>query len=151
MESVLLSKLGEAKLACGKKTAALKSTAKAIAVHRARSFAKPDRWTSQEIWWRHAQVLSVSSKEKQAHEALARAYGFLVDRIAHLRDEGLRRNYLNKVRVHREIIAAWLADGAKRKLPKQRLFAHLAAHSDVREPFQRLADTGVRLNALHTA
>ena len=120
-------------------------------MHRALSFPKPDRWTSQEIWWRHAQALSASNKGRQAHEALERAYGFLVDRIAHLRDEGLRRNYLNKVPVNREIIAAWLADGAKRKLPKQRLFAHLAVESDVREPFQRLADTGLRLNALHTA
>src|SRR5207244_139512 len=45
METVLLSKLGEAQLARGKKAAALKSTAKAAALHRARSFAKPDRWT----------------------------------------------------------------------------------------------------------
>src|SRR5205085_11246763 len=96
METVLLSKLGEAQLACGKKTAALKATAKATAVHRARSFAKPDRWTSQEIWWRHAQALSAGKKGGQAHEALERAYGFLVDRIAHLRDAGLRRSYLNK-------------------------------------------------------
>jgi tetratricopeptide (TPR) repeat protein len=150
-ESVLLSKLGAAQLARGKHVAALAATTKATAVHRARSFARPDRWSSQEIWWRHAQALSASNKSGEAHKALARAYGFLVDRIAHLRDEGLRRNYLNKIPVNREIIAAWLADGAKRKLPKQRLFAHLAVESDVREPFQRLADTGLRLNALHTA
>ena len=149
-ESVLLSKLGAAQLARGNHAAALTATTKATAVHRARAFVKPDRWTSQEIWWRHARALSASNKSSEARQALARAYGFLVDRIAHLRDDGLRRNYLNKVPFNREIIAAWLADGAKRKLPKKRLFAHLAVHSDVREPFQRLADTGVRLNALHT-
>jgi tetratricopeptide (TPR) repeat protein len=44
-ESVLLSKLGETQLARGKRAAALTATAKATAVHRARSFAKPDRWT----------------------------------------------------------------------------------------------------------
>jgi hypothetical protein len=121
-ESVLLSKLGQAQLARGKHAAALVATTKATAVHRARSFAKPDRWSSQEIWWRHAQALSASNKGREAHQALARAYGFLVDRIAHLRDEGLRRNYLNKVPVNREIIAAWLADGAKRKLPKKASF-----------------------------
>src|SRR5207249_3392051 len=71
-ETVLLSKLGEAQLARGKQAAALKATAKAAAMHRAQSFAKPDRWASQEIWWRHAQVLSASNKEKQAHEALGR-------------------------------------------------------------------------------
>ena len=150
-ETVLLSKLGAAQLARGKQAAALKATTKATAMHRAHSFAKPDRWTSQEIWWRHAQALSASNKEKLAHEALERAYGFLVDRIAHLRDEGLRRNYLNKVPFNRAIIAAWLAAATKRKLPKQRLLAHLAVESDVREPFQRLADTGLRLNAQRTA
>ena len=39
----------------------------------------------------------------------------------------------------------------ERKLPKQRLPAHLAVESDVREPFQRLADTGLRLNAQRTS
>ncbi|HTR57033.1 MAG TPA: GAF domain-containing protein, partial [Casimicrobiaceae bacterium] len=151
MESVVLSKLGEAELARDKKSAALQATRRATVSHREHSFAKPDRWTSQEIWWRHAQALSANKKNKQAHEALERAYGFLVDRIAHLRDEGLRRNYLNKIPFNREIIAAWLADGTKQKVPKQRLFAHLAVEADVREPFQRLADTGLRLNALHSA
>src|SRR5260370_32270446 len=109
-------------------------------MHRAQSFAKPDRWTSQEIWWRHAQALSASNKGGQAHEALERAYGFLVDRIVHLRDEGLRRNYLNKVPFNREIVAAWLADGPKRKLPKQHLLAHLTVHSRCARPFQHPAE-----------
>ena len=151
MEPVLHAKLGEAELARGDKAAALAATTRAIAQHRARSFAKPDRWTSQEIWWRHARALAANGRQGEARRALERSYGFLVDRIARLRDEGLRRNYLNKVPANREIIAAWLADGAKRKLPRKRLLAHLAIESNVREPFQRLADTGLRLNALHTA
>src|SRR5262249_30341993 len=76
MEVVLPSKLGEAQLARGNKAAALKATTKAAAMHRAQSFTKPDRWTSQEIWWRHAQALSASNKAKHAQEALERAYGF---------------------------------------------------------------------------
>src|SRR5262249_28365227 len=115
------------------------------------SFAKPDRWTSQEIWWRHARALAAMKKNSQAHDALERAYEFLVDRIAHVRDEGLRRNCLNKIPFNREILAAWLADGANPKPSRQRPLAHLAVESNVREPFQRLADTGLRLNALHTA
>ena len=42
-------------------------------------------------------------------------------------------------------------DGAKRKVPAKSRVAHLAIESNVREPFQRLADTGLRLNALRTA
>src|SRR5262249_3770461 len=73
MESVLLSKLGEAQLARGKKAAALAATTKATAMHRRQSFAKPDRWTKQEIWWRHTKALSANGRSRQAHEALERA------------------------------------------------------------------------------
>src|SRR5262249_62434943 len=83
-------------------------------------------------------------------EARGGPSGSRAEPIAHLSDEGLRRNYLNKVPFNREIIAAWLADAAKHRFPRQRLLAPLAVESNVREPFQRLADTGLRLNALHT-
>jgi signal transduction histidine kinase/CheY-like chemotaxis protein/tetratricopeptide (TPR) repeat protein len=148
-ENIALCQLGQAHLASGDFEAAVKCTARAAELHRSQSFAPPDGLPSQEIWWRHAQALVANKRTKDAREALERAYGFLLDGISSLRDEGLRRNYLNKVRVNREIIAAWLADGAKPKSPKERLFAHLAIESNVREPFQRLADTGLRLNTLH--
>ena len=148
-ENITLTQLGQAHLAKGEFAAALKCTARATDLHRDQSYGLPDGFTSQEIWWRHAQALTVNGKTSAARESLERAYGFLLDSIANLRDEGLCRNYLNKVEVNREIIAAWLADGVKRKLPKERLFAHLAIESNVREPFQRLADAGLRLNALH--
>ena len=55
---------------------------------------------------------------------------------------------LNKVIANRGILAAWVADATARKLPRQRALAHLITESNVREPFKRLADTGLRLNAL---
>ncbi len=149
-ENIALTKIAEACLANNDAAAALRASTRATALHRAQSFAQPDGITSQEIWCRHAQALTANRKGKEAREALDRAYDFLVQSMANLRDEGLRRNYLNKVGVNREIVAAWLADGAKRRLPRERLLAHLAIESNVREPFQRLADTGLRLNALHT-
>ena len=149
-EHILLTQMGQAYLGKGEPVAALRCTTQATESHRSQSFAQPDGFTSQEIWWRHAQALGANKQAAAAHAALERAYGFLLDGIAGVRDEGLRRNYLNKVKVNREIVSAWLAEGTKRKLPKDRLFAHLAIESNVREPFQRLADTGVRLNALHT-
>ncbi len=149
-ENIALTKIAEACLANNDAAAALRASTRATALHRAQSFAQPDGITSQEIWCRHAQTLTANRKGKEAREALERAYDFLVQSMANLRDEGLRRNYLNKVGVNREIVAAWLADGARRRLPRERLLAHLAIESNVREPFQRLADTGLRLNALHT-
>src|SRR6185437_6408971 len=50
----------------------------------------------------------------------------------------------------REILAAWVADGTKRKTPKGERLAHLAVRANPREPFQRLVDTGLRMNALRT-
>jgi GAF domain-containing protein/CheY-like chemotaxis protein/tetratricopeptide (TPR) repeat protein len=149
-ENVFLTKLAEAHLRNGEPVHALRATTQATAMHRAHSFALPDAFPGQEIWWRHAQALSANRKPKEARKALETAHRLLLERIAKLRDAGLRRNYLNKIAVNREIIAAWLDDGAKRKLRAKRLFAHLAIESSVREPFQRLADTGVRLNALPT-
>ncbi len=151
LEHVMLTRLGSALLASGSAVAALKATTRATTLHRGHAFAAPDGLTSQEIWWRHAQALSANKRAKEARDTLARAHGFLLERIATLRDEGLRRNYLNKVAVNREILAAWLDDSARRKLSKDKALAHLAIESNVREPFQRLADTGLRLNALHTA
>ncbi|MFN8400321.1 MAG: GAF domain-containing protein [Anaerolineales bacterium] len=136
---------------------ALKATAKAVNLHRAQGFAKQDSYASQTIWWRHAQALLANKKNKEAQEALNRAYDFLLESIQNIRDEGLRRNALNKDRDNREFIQHWVADGTKRRKggsrsapTPERLFAHLNIESNLREPFQRLADTGLRLNALKT-
>ncbi|HEY6043126.1 MAG TPA: GAF domain-containing protein, partial [Anaerolineae bacterium] len=144
--------LGKAYLANKNPREALKATTRATDLHRATSFAKPDtNIYAQEIWWWHAQALLANRKKAEAYKALEQAHDLMLDSIKNIRDVGLRRNALNKVEVNRSIIAAWLKSGGERKLPKERLYAHLEIESNVREPFQRLADTGVRLNALHTA
>ncbi|MFM8423654.1 MAG: GAF domain-containing protein, partial [Chloroflexota bacterium] len=149
-EVTYFTELGKLYLAGHDPVKALKATAKATSLHRAQGFAKQNTFASQIIWWRHAQALLANHKNKEAQEALNRAYDHLLESISNIRDEGLRRNALNKVRENREIIQFWVSDGAKRKLPKERLFAHLNIESNLREPFQRLADTGLRLNALKT-
>ena len=150
-ETRYLSLLGIALLKDGNARAALAATTRATTIHRALSYAKPDAFTSQEIWWRHAQAQAANGKAGDAAKSCERAYRLLCESIATLRDEGLRRNYLNKVDANREIISAWLAQGAKRKLGKAALTAHLVFEASLREPFRRLADTGLRLNALHAA
>ena len=72
--------------------------------------------------------------------------------IAGLSDEGLRRNYLNKVDAHREIVAA-LARRTRAAPPVAGSGAppHLAGEANLREPFERLVDTGLRLNELRSA
>ena len=149
-EHEYLTLLGIAHLANHDPSAALQATLRATQLHRSLSFAVSDNLTKQEFWWRHVQALTANQETTQARQALETAYDLLLEGIANVRDEGLRRNYLNKPIVNREIIAAWLEDGKKRKLPKERLFAHLGIESNIREPFKRLAETSLRLNALHT-
>jgi len=144
------TELGKIYLANREFANALKATNRASKIHRAQNYAKPDGFLSQAIWWRHAQALLANKKQKEASVALDKAYEFLLESIGNVRDEGLRRNLLNKVTENRELLTYWVVDGTKRKLPKERLFAHLNIESNLREPFQRLADTGLRLNALHT-
>ncbi|MGE5465181.1 MAG: GAF domain-containing protein, partial [Syntrophothermus sp.] len=144
-----LALLGQAYLANGNLTAALKATSQAVKMHRALGFPTVDDHPSQNIWWRHKLVLQANGKTTEAREALKTAYDFLLHGIASIQDEGLRRNYLNKVFINREIVQAWVKENAQRKLPKEQLFAHLAHESSLREPFQRLAEISLELNTLH--
>jgi len=142
--------LGDAYLAGGNLNAALNSTLRAVNKHREMNFPVVDDHPSQNIWWHHSQALRANKKKVEADEALEMAYDFLLKGIESLRDDGLRRNYLNKVRVNREIVQAWDKYAAKRKLPKERRYAHLEVESSLREPFERLAEISLELNALHT-
>jgi len=148
---IILTELGKAYLANQQPAAALKATTQATTQHRDLAYAKPDGYTSQTLWWRHAQALKANGHFAEASAALERAYNFLLESIQKIRDVGLRRNALNKVEFNRELLQHWVKDGAQRKLPAAQLLAHLNIESNLREPFKRLADTGVRLNALHTA
>ena len=89
--------------------------------------------------------------DAQAQQALARSYRVMLDGVASLSDEGLRRSWFNKVEAHRQLIRAWLAEGRRRGVAPRRYLAHLSARTQLREPFERLVDTGVRLNQLHSA
>ncbi|MGA2505457.1 MAG: GAF domain-containing protein [Anaerolineales bacterium] len=149
-EIPVLTGLGRGYLTCGNASAALKATSRAAEMHRLQDYAKLDSISSQEIWWRYSQALFADNQTEPARQAMERAHALLLEGIGSLRDEGLRRNYLNKVAVNREILDFWVKDCARRKLPRERQFAHLAIESNIREPFKRLADTGLRLNALHT-
>ena len=153
-ENVALAELGKIYLAAKDPVNALKATTRATDLHRAQNFAKPDGFTSQAIWWRHTQALLANKKTKEAREALDKAYEFVLESIENVRDEGLRRNLLNKVLENRELLQYWAKEWQKRNSKNTSRYApvmpHLAIESNVREPFKRLADTGLRLNTLHT-
>ena len=90
--------LSRACLAAGRTAAALRATQRAVRLHQAGDLSARADITRSEIWWRHSQALQACGLEAKAHEALARAYGFVLESIKSLSDEGLRRTTLNKHR-----------------------------------------------------
>ncbi|MFN2179421.1 MAG: tetratricopeptide repeat protein, partial [Candidatus Promineifilaceae bacterium] len=86
--------LGTAYLALGEAQRALEYTSKAIAFQE--NGKDSDEYPAPEIWWRHYQVLEALGDDN-AFDALNRAMLAMLEAIATLSDEGLRRNYLNKV------------------------------------------------------
>ncbi len=150
-ELVLLAALAEVLLAAGKPRAALTATRRATVLHRAMGFATQTGLSSPaNVWWMHSRALVANGDAIGAREALGTAYRLMIEGIAHVSDEGLRRSYLGHVHEHREIIAAWLKDARRRRLSAARHPAHLEGEANLREPFERLVDTGLRLNELRS-
>ncbi len=146
-----LTALASAQLACGRTATALAATRRATKLHRAAGLARLDNVAPVEVWWRHSQALRACGHEAEADEALAQAWRFVLDSVASLSDEGLRRNVLNKPATTREIVAAWLAHARRHQLPREQAVAHLAGAASLSEPFERLVDTGLRLNEIRNS
>ena len=146
-----LTLLSEASLAAGLADKALDASTRATALYRTRERHSMDTMISPaDVFWRHHRALSAHGKDAQADKALASAYRLLLEAIDTLSDEGLRRSFLNKLEPHREIVRAWIAHARRRRLSAKRQSAHLAGAADLRAPFERLADIGMRLNELRS-
>ncbi len=150
-ELLALVPLAKALLADGRAAAALQISRKATRLHEAQGLARADFGVSVGIWWWHARALAANARADASWQALQRAHGMLLDAMRNVQDEGLRRCYLNKVAVNRELVRAWLQESARRKLPETQRLAHLQLPTSLREPFQRLLDTGLRLNELRSS
>ena len=58
-------------------------------------------------------ALAANGRDEDAWEALNQAHELLLDGVGNVHDEGLRRGYLNKVEVNREIVRAWLREARR--------------------------------------
>ena len=150
-ELYALIPLAKALLRHGDAAAALRATTRGTALHRERGFARAGMGQSQDIWWWHSRALAATGRADDAWDALRQAHAILLSAVRNVRDEGLRRNYLNKIEVNRGIVVEWLAESARRGVADDERLAHLALPSSAIEPFQRLVDTGMRMNALRSA
>ena len=145
---LFLAYAARAHLAAGDPARALVATWRACKLHRAAGLASLDAIERSELWWRHCQALRACGHEAEAQAALAQAWRFVLASLESLGDEGLRRNVLNKPGATREIVLAWIAHARQRKLPREQSEGHLAGAANLAEPFERLVDTGLRLNEL---
>jgi signal transduction histidine kinase/CheY-like chemotaxis protein len=143
-----LTEAGRAHLAAGHPAAALAATRRAAKMHRAMGFVPLDSINPAALWWGHCRALQANRMAAPAREALEQAWRLLLERIGGLSDEGLRRNYLNKREQNREIVLAWIQHARERKLPRKQREAHLAGKANLGASFERLVDTGLRLNEI---
>ena len=59
-------------------------------------------FTPASAWWWHSRALQAAGQAAAARRALATSYQVMLDGVASLSDEGLRRSWFNKVPAHRD-------------------------------------------------
>jgi transcriptional regulator with GAF, ATPase, and Fis domain len=124
--------------------------------------ADPDRdqeFPTQEIgWWRYlalaaprlpeaGRAVLSGPEDDEAWQALDQARGEMLSTIDSLDDNGLRRNYFNKIAVNRWLIPTWLAEARARKHDLAELTDQLTRSGNIQPQLRRLLDIGVRMNA----
>jgi PAS domain S-box-containing protein len=142
-----LAWLGAADLAAGDCKAAHEHTAQA-AFKLATAGAQNPEYPFQAVWWWRYQVLCAKqSKAKriqdEAWSCLNRAYETMMDSLATLSDEGLRRNCLNKVFINRQILLAWTREAAGHGIavPEPQ-----ALEGNLQDQLRRMMEISVRMN-----
>ncbi|MBI5722085.1 MAG: response regulator [Burkholderiales bacterium] len=152
-----LAMLARAELRAGHHRAALRRSTQAVRELQAlpgRGGGTVESWAH--VWWQHTRALQASGRDAEATEAMHRAYTLLVQSIATLGDEGLRRSALHAPVGHAELLQGYVQRARAARLPAARYTEHLQGQANLRESIERLVDTGLRLNeqadsaALHT-
>jgi PAS domain S-box-containing protein len=139
--------LGAACLGAGQRKKSLEYTAQAVQLLEEGLITS--EFSPAEVWWRRYQALQASNGATPEGEAvLDRAFLTMLDYIKDLSDGGLRRSYLNRVGVHRQIIQEWARQAIRRGESLEALTGWQPTAQAVQEQFKRLTDTGVRLSAL---
>jgi PAS domain S-box-containing protein len=165
--SISLAWLGYANLSLGDWEAAHRSTSEGVAQMEALGDISSD-YPAQEVWWLHYQVLKAAPAKSRGGDSakaprtrseagqdlsqltdtyawmvLQRARQVTMAGITTLSDQGLRRNYLNKVEVNRQIITEWVQGAQARGLD---LDPGQAGAGNLQEQLKRMLAIGARMN-----
>ena len=98
----------------------------------------------QTVWWHHYQA---HQADDNSWQSLNTAFQTMLNCVDHLSDEGLRRNYFNKVSINQQIVHEWLNNAPEDLLTKD-LLADLTSSTDSTAQLQRMLDIGIRLAQL---
>ncbi len=110
-------------------------------------------YPAQEIWWWRFQAMRAAQESgliqgddyhTEIEHVLEMAYRVMLAGIEALSDAGLRRNYLNKVSINRQILPAWNAQRAQGGLPVE---PPVGPAGNLQESFRRLLAIGAQMNA----
>ncbi|HEV8500918.1 MAG TPA: GAF domain-containing protein [Casimicrobiaceae bacterium] len=143
-----LAQMAKSQLALSDPGAALATTRRALRLVETHRLVSDVDIPLLLLWRQHFEALRANGEAEAASGALEAAYANMCSQIGIVRDEGLRRNYLNKLPDHRAIVREWIADCRARRRPPAQWRAHLVADVNPHEPFERLVESGMRLNAL---
>ena len=153
---LVLAWLAAARLAAGDVTAALAATAESLAALEETGAMLES--SAAHVWWWRCQALRAEAAAVAGGApitttptvpewaALDRARAAMLEVIAGLNDDGLRRNYLNKIPLNRQIVEGWLAAAREYGMSLEPLITGLSGPGGGEEQFRRLLDIGVRLN-----
>ncbi|MCB9077724.1 MAG: GAF domain-containing protein [Anaerolineaceae bacterium] len=148
--------LGAAHLALDDWPTAFHFTAKATT--QMKEIGATGEYPPQETWWLHYQVLSHSQADPAqlaAHRGdsddaiwacLDQARDTMMTGIATISDEGLRRNYLNKVKINSQIVDEWTRRATQRKVSLTAL-TEAARAGNIDDQLKRMLDIGVRMTS----
>ncbi|MCO6451639.1 MAG: GAF domain-containing protein [Caldilineales bacterium] len=147
--AVIQSWLGAAHLAAGDVSKADAITAAAYQQMAALEQAGADL-PAQAVGWQRYRVLAAQAEtghDIEAWRALDSAFRTMLALIADLSDEGLRRNFLNKVALNRDITLKWAEEAHAKGLSPDALTAHKPLAGNLQDQFRRIVDVGARLTA----
>jgi signal transduction histidine kinase len=102
----------------------------------------------QEIWWQYYRVLETLDDKETTNEkwhALQEARLALFEPVVNIGDEGLRRNYLNKVPSNRAISETWVEDASLRGVSLAPFTERETTPAALAEQLQHIVESGARL------
>jgi signal transduction histidine kinase len=102
----------------------------------------------QEIWWQYYRILKATNGQASTDDrwqTLEQARQALFEPVANIGDEGLRRNYLNKVPSNRAISETWAREASARGISLAPFTERETAPAALAEQLQRIVESGARL------